>query len=111
MQVGGSKGADYRYIPRQRFIISFIIIIIIIKDIYIAQVRKGHKYAVHTTYTMSDEMTAWLRCFGYVRCFYGFQLTDHFSARQSLQFAQRRRDGELSIAEKHASVLRCSFTF
>ena len=33
------------------------IIIIIIKDIYIAQVRKGHKYAVHTTYTMSDEMT------------------------------------------------------
>ena len=35
--------------------IIIIFIIIIIKDIYIAQLRKGHKYA------MSAEMAVWLR--------------------------------------------------
>jgi len=39
----------------KNYIIIIFVIIIIIKDIYIAQVRKGHKYA------MSAEMAVWLR--------------------------------------------------
>jgi len=48
------------------FTVAIIIIIIIIKGIYIAQVRKGHKCA------MSAEMAVWLR-----NCLYLYSYLSH----------------------------------
>jgi len=56
-----SKMADGRHFKNR-----YIIIIIIVKGIYIAQVRKGHKCA------MSAEMAVWLR-----NCLYLYSYLSH----------------------------------
>ena len=59
--------AEYTYpVIHPKIIIIIIIIITIIKGIYIAQVRKGHKCA------MSAEMAVWLR-----NCLYLYSYLSH----------------------------------